>query len=166
MLIRPARAEDAECIADLNEVFVDVTSPMDAHRFLELFDLSSFCLVAEEGHELLGFVIAMRSGAPYVNANYQWFNERFDNMVYIDRIVLASESRGRGLGPALYEYTAMLAEAVDCDVMTAEMNIAPPNEHSLHFHSKQGFVELGQRTLDSGKCVSMQSVTLRALLSR
>ena len=36
MIIRHARAEDADAIAALNEVFVSVTSPMDSERFLEL----------------------------------------------------------------------------------------------------------------------------------
>ena len=47
--------------------------------------------------------------------------------------------------------------------MTAEMDIDPPNEHSVYFHKKSGFVEIGQRTLDSGKRVSMQSVALTKL---
>jgi predicted GNAT superfamily acetyltransferase len=46
--------------------------------------------------------------------------------------------------------------------MTAEMDIDPPNAHSVHFHRMLGFAEIGQRTLDSGKRVSMQSVALSA----
>ena len=73
MKIRSANPTDASQIAELNEVFVAVTSPMDAHRFLELFDLCSYCLVVDDGERLLGFVIAMRNEAPYDNGNYQWF---------------------------------------------------------------------------------------------
>lgn len=156
MKIRSANPNDASQIAELNEVFVAVTSPMDAHRFLELFDLCSYCLVADDGERLLGFVIAMRNEAPYDNGNYQWFETRVRNMVYVDRIVLAADVRGQGLGHQLYDELSTMALADGCKVMTAEMDIEPPNTHSLHFHSKRGFVEHGQRVLDGGKRVSMQ----------
>ena len=156
MKIRSANAADAVQIADLNDVFVSVTSPMDAQRFLELFELCSYCLVVDDGEQLLGFVIAMRNGAPYDNGNYQWFEARVRNMVYVDRIVLAADKRGQGLGHQLYEELSTMALADGCSVMTAEMDIEPPNTHSLHFHNKRGFVEHGQRVLEGGKRVSMQ----------
>ena len=156
MKIRLANASDASQIALLNEVFVSVTSPMNAQRFLELFDLCSYCLVIDDGERLLGFVIAMRNAAPYDNGNYQWFETRVQNMVYVDRIVLAADARGHGLGHQLYDELSKMALADGCNVMTAEMDIEPPNTHSLHFHGKRGFVEQGQRVLDGGKRVSMQ----------
>ncbi|MEC8159056.1 MAG: GNAT family N-acetyltransferase [Pseudomonadota bacterium] len=156
MKIRSANPTDASQIALLNEVFVSVTSPMNAQRFLELFDLCSYCLVIDDGERLLGFVIAMRNAAPYDNGNYQWFETRVQNMVYVDRIVLAADARGHGLGHQLYDELSTMALADGCKVMTAEMDIEPPNTHSLHFHGKRGFVEHGQRLLDGGKRVSMQ----------
>jgi len=160
MIIRHAIADDAAAIAELNEVFASVTSPMDAERFLALFALSSFCLVAENTDAILGFVIAMKNGAPYDNVNYQWFEARVPDMVYVDRIVLASDARGKGVGRQLYRYLSELAVGADCRTMTAEIDIDPPNEHSVYFHAKLGFSEMGRRTLDSGKRVSMQSVAL------
>ena len=160
MIVRHATADDANTITALNEVFVSVTSPMDGERFRELFVLSSFCLVAEAPNEVLGFVMAMTNGAPYHNGNYKWFDDRVSDMVYVDRIVLASEARGQGVGRLLYRYLSELAQGTGCSVMTAEMDIDPPNAHSVHFHRMLGFTEIGQRTLDSGKRVSMQSVVL------
>ena len=160
MIIRHAIADDAATIAELNEVFASVTSPMDAERFMTLFALSSFCLVAENTNAILGFVIAMKNGAPYDNGNYQWFEARVPDMVYVDRIVLASDARGKGVGRQLYRYLSELAVGADCRTMTAEIDIDPPNEHSVYFHAKLGFSEMGRRTLDSGKRVSMQSVAL------
>ena len=156
MKIRSANPTDAAQIALLNEIFVSVTSPMNAQRFLELFELCSYCLVIDDGERLLGFVIAMRNAVPYDNGNYQWFERRVQNMVYVDRIVLAADARGYGLGHQLYDELSTMALADGCKVMTAEMDIEPPNTHSLHFHGKRGFVEHGQRLLDGGKRVSMQ----------
>ena len=156
MKIRSANPTDASQIAELNEVFVSVTSQMDAERFLELFDLCSYCLVVDVGERLQGFVIAMRNAVPYDNRNYQWFEKRVRNMVYVDRIVLAADARGQGLGHQLYDALSTMALADGCKVMTVEMDIEPPNKHSLRFHTKRGFVEQGQRELDGGKRVSMQ----------
>ena len=131
MIIRHARAEDADAIAALNEVFVSVTSPMDSERFLELLTLSSFCLVAENSDGLLGFVIAMKNGAPYDNGNYQWFESRVPGMVYVDRIVLASDARGQGIGTKLYGYLAELAVGAAC--------VAPGLQHGLgHLGDRPG----------------------------
>ena len=160
MLIRNARKEDAAQISALNDVFVAVTSPMNEARFLHLLELSGYCLVAEVDSAVVGFVIAMRNRAAYDNDNYRWFDARLSAMVYVDRIVLARDARGRGIAAQLYDRLGELAIADDCCVMTAEMDFDPPNTHSLHFHKKRGFVERGQRVLDGGKTVSMQSCPL------
>jgi predicted GNAT superfamily acetyltransferase len=117
MIVRHATADDANTITALNEVFVSVTSPMDGERFRELFELSRFCLVAEAPNEVLGFVMAMKNGAPYDNGNYKWFDDRVSDMVYVDRIVLASEARGQGVGRVLYRYLSELAQGcrLQCD---------------------------------------------------
>ena len=161
MLIRNVRKEDAAQISALNDVFVAVTSPMDEARFLHLLALSGYCLVAEVESTVVGFVIAMRSGVPYDNDNYRWFDARLSEMVYVDRIVLASDTRSQGIGAQLYDRLGDLALADRCCVMTAEMDLDPPNTHSLHFHKKRGFCEQGERTLAGGKKVSMQSCPLK-----
>ena len=160
MLIRNARKEDAAQISALNDVFVAVTSPMNEARFLHLLALSGYCLVAEVDSSVVGFVIAMRNGVAYDNDNYRWFDARLSEMVYVDRIVLARDARGRGIAAQLYDHLGKLAIADGCCVMTAEMDFDPPNTLSLHFHKKRGFVERGQRVLDGGKTVSMQSCPL------
>ena len=111
MKIRSANPTDASQIVELNEVFVAVTSSMDAKRFLVLFELCRYCLVADDGERLLGFVIAMRNAAPYDNGNYHWFETRVQNMVYVDRIVLAADARGHGLGHQLYDELSVMALA-------------------------------------------------------
>ncbi len=156
MLIRNATKDDAGQISALNDVFVAVTSPMNEARFLYLLGLSGYCLVAEVESTVIGFVIAMRSGVPYDNDNYRWFDTRLSDMVYVDRIVLASDTRSQGIAAQLYDCVGALAIADGCCVMTAEMDVDPPNAHSLHFHAKRGFVEKGQRVLAGGKTVSMQ----------
>ncbi len=154
--LRKATHADSPAIVALNEEVVAVTSPMDTGRFGQLFELSSHCVVAERNGAVIGFVLAMQQGAAYANGNYNWFAERLNNFVYVDRIVIAKEGRGHGLGDRLYRHVAEAASKDGCLVMAAEMDLEPPNEPSLKFHEREGFVELGVRKLESGKLVSMQ----------
>lgn len=158
--LRDATLQDASTIVELNDAVVEVTSPMDTERFKLLLDLSSHCVVAEQDGDVIGFVLAMQSGDAYENANFEWFTQRLNNFVYVDRIVIADAGRGRGLGGKLYKHVADAARKTGCLVMSAEMDLVPPNEHSLQFHKKSGFVKLGEREYESGKIVSMQIVGL------
>ena len=159
---RNAKSADAEIIANLNEAVVSVTSPMTAEQFLELKALSRYCLVVETSSgEVEGFIIVMTKGEPYDNGNYQWFSERYDNFAYIDRIVLAPSLRNLGVAGQLYDLIGDMAIDDGCRVLAAEMDIDPPNPHSLHFHSRYGFEEVGVRDLERGKTVSMQVAPIR-----
>jgi len=154
---RNAEAADARIIADLNEAVVSVTSPMTAAEFLELKALSRYCLVVEAASgEVEGFIIVMTKGEPYDNGNYQWFSERYDDFAYIDRIVLGPSLRNLGVAHQLYDLIGDMAADDGCSLLAAEMDIDPPNPHSLHFHSRYGFEEVGVRDLERGKTVSMQ----------
>ena len=154
---RNAKAADAGFIADLNAAVVSVTSPMTAAEFLELKALSRYCLVVETSSgEVEGFIIVMTKGEPYDNGNYQWFSERYDDFAYIDRIVLGPSLRNLGVAHQLYDLIGDMAADDGCSLLAAEMDIDPPNPHSLHFHSRYGFEEVGVRDLERGKTVSMQ----------
>ncbi len=156
MKIYPATLAHTDDIVALNDRFVAVTSPMDAARFQHLFDVSSLCIVAENDGKVIGFVLAMTQGDAYENGNFQWFDERLNRYVYIDRIVVSEDGRGHGVGSQLYAYVVDWAQQQGLLQIAAETDLIPPNEDSLKFHQNRGFVALGTRVLDSGKTVSMQ----------
>ena len=56
----------------------------------------------------------------------------------------------------LYDRLAQAAQRLGDLTMAAEMDLVPANPGSIAFHRNYGFVELGTRTLDNGKVVSMQ----------
>ncbi|MCP5396190.1 MAG: GNAT family N-acetyltransferase [Sphingomonadaceae bacterium] len=158
--IRPVRDTDTEIIVSLNRAVEAVTSPMDTARCRELLSIASYCLIAEEEGETLGFVLAMQQGDPYENGNFAWFGERLNNFIYIDRIVVADFARSKGLGKILYDHLAEEARSQGKLMMAAEMDLVPRNDGSHRFHARYGFMQLGTRELDSGKVVSMQAVAL------
>ncbi|QDS86159.1 Acetyltransferase (GNAT) family protein [Rosistilla ulvae] len=156
-ILREMTSDDAAHVIALNEAVVAVTSPMDLQRFAELYELSSLHLVAEVNREVVGFVLAMTDACAYDNGNYQWFAQRLKNFLYVDRIVVAPACRGLGLGRLLYSHLDDQARQSGLVQVCAEMDLNPPNEGSLAFHKKSGFIRLGTRILDSGKQVSMQT---------
>ncbi|QDV54307.1 GNAT family N-acetyltransferase [Rosistilla oblonga] len=156
-ILREMTPDDAARVIALNEAAVDVTSPIDADRFAELYELSSVRLVAETNCEVVGFVLAMTDACGYDNGNYRWFAKRLKNFLYIDRIVVSATCRGLGLGRLIYSRIYELARQTGSVQVCAEMDLNPPNNASLDFHSKAGFIQLGTRSLESGKQVSMQT---------
>lgn len=154
--LRDAAPDDTAAIVAMNAAVVDVTSPMDAERLAHLREIAAYALVAEKAGGIVGFILAIECGAPYENANFEWFSQRLRNFVYVDRIVIAAEGQGAGLGRQFYAQVANAAVARGCLLMAAEMDLEPANAQSLSFHEKLGFAELGQRRYESGKVVSMQ----------
>jgi len=73
--------------------------------------------------------------------NHAWFLARHRAFLYIDRVVVAAQARGRGWARRLYEDAAAIAGARP---LCCEVNIVPPNEASLAFHERLGFVACGE----------------------
>ncbi|ELP35550.1 GNAT family N-acetyltransferase [Rhodopirellula baltica] len=154
--IRDLTIEDGSEAVELNEAVVALTSPMDAERYATLYELSNLKLAAEIHGQIAGFLLAMPAGAAYNNGNYQWFSERHQDFVYIDRVVVSKEFRGLGVGRALYSRAFDDAKRMGALHICAEIDSEPANDASLHFHTSTGFIPVGTRQLDSGKTVSMQ----------
>ncbi len=158
VLIRGAIESDFDDILRLNTGAVQHTSPLDIERLRHLHELSSYHVVVEAESSIAGFLLAMREGCLYGNANYAWFSARFPIFLYVDRVVIAERFRGLGLGSRLYEQFFNFARSNSVPTITCEYNIVPPNEGSAIFHRRFEFQELGTQWLNQRtKKVSMQA---------
>jgi predicted GNAT superfamily acetyltransferase len=91
------------------------------------------------------FLIALDETAPsYASPNYRWFRERYSRFVYVDRVIVAPASRGRGVARELYRDLFAAARQAGQDVVGCEVNLVPPNPASLAFHFALGFAEVGR----------------------
>ena len=150
IVIRNARPEDYDFILKVNEVNVEVLSPMPMERMLWLKEMSDMFVVAEVNGELDAFLIAIREGQPYDSENYVWFSEKYPQFLYIDRIVIDEPFRAAGLGRALYQAVKDRAIETGVKVVTCEVDTIPYNETSLKFHEAMGFREVGEQIIRGG----------------
>jgi hypothetical protein len=112
----------------------------EAHRFSK---------VVEDG-ALAGFVIALTRGAAYESTNYQWFCREIDEFLYIDRIMVHSDFRRRGVASLLYQYLEQVALDDKLQRLCCEVNLVPPNPDSLQLHFGLGFVQQATQMTDGG----------------
>jgi predicted GNAT superfamily acetyltransferase len=159
MHLREYRPDDADAVLALNAASVAVLSPLDAVQLRALAAQAALLRVAEQGGEVLGFLLALREGSAYASPNYRWFAARYPRFLYVDRVVVSEAARGAGLGAALYADLFAFARAAGLDTVACEYDIDPPNEQSRRFHARFGFTEAGRQRLDGGKQVSLQVAT-------
>lgn len=158
-------AADATHFADilaLNAASVQVLSPLSEARLAQLHAHAAYHKVVVEDGRVIAFVLGFAPGAPYDSVNYRWFDARYDDFLYVDRIVVARSHRGHGLGALLYRDLFATARERGAARVVCEYDTEPPNPASAAFHLRFGFVEVGtQRTADGAKAVSLQCAALK-----
>jgi predicted GNAT superfamily acetyltransferase len=140
---------DLDGLLALNNADAEVLSRLDPAEFRRL--LGQAFLAAHIGETAL--LIAFDQTADYTSPNFLWFRARHDRFVYVDRVVVAPESRGRGHARALYEALFVAARRAGHRRIACEVNEDPPNPASDAFHAALGFEVVGAARLPSGKGV-------------
>ena len=158
--IRPIEPGDNLSVLALNLESEHFLSPMNGRRLEELLDFGGCHRVLEVDGQVVAFIIALESGATYDSQNYQWFNRDRSEFVYVDRVVVSAQHRGRGYASALYDEVFGFAREQVRREVVCEFNLDPPNPASQAFHASYGFAEVGTREAGD-RILSMQSATLR-----
>ena len=160
MDIRELSSADLAACVELNNGSIPAVSEADLAKLSKLVDESLLSLVAEHDGAIVGFCVNFGPDADYHSVNYRWFCDRYDDFAYLDRIVVAPEARGMGIGAALY--AAVEERIAGTPWLLCEVNLRPRNDGSLRFHARLGFVEVGQQETDYGILVSMLAKDLSA----
>ncbi|WP_448098640.1 GNAT family N-acetyltransferase [Luteibacter yeojuensis] len=155
LAIRDVCEHDLDAVLALNNEAGTGILATDLARLRHLYEIAHYFRVAEQNGRILGFLIAMRPDAEYASPNFRWFQAHYESFVYIDRIVIASESRGHGLGRIFYCDVQSYAE-VRVPLLTCEVFLEPRNDQTVLFHGTMGFQEVGQQKMGrSGPKVSL-----------
>lgn len=149
MMIRPIGAQDLATVLALNQGALEGVGTLDLDRLEWIIGLADNALVIEVDGEIAGFVITIAPRSTYDSINYTWFEERFTEHCYLDRIVVAPSFRRRGIAALLYD------EIEQNLPVTLEVYAVPPNDASLAFHAGRGYGEIGRLDQANGKVAAM-----------
>jgi predicted GNAT superfamily acetyltransferase len=144
VVVRPATDADHAGVLELNNASTPHVNALEREQFDWLAQHVDYFRVAEVDGALAGFVMAIRNGTAYWSGNYAWFGARFDDFIYLDRVVVSPTARRSGVGRALYADLTAFASA-RWPRITLEVNVRPPNPGSIAFHEALGFRRVGAR---------------------
>ena len=139
---RPLLHDDASSVWIINEQGLPGTGKVTVEEISYLIDISDVSLGVWEQDKMVGFVICLSPNLEYGSLNYAWFNENYDEFLYVDRIAVATEHRNNGIGSFIYQKLIDISEQKQIPI-TAEVNLEPPNPGSMRFHHRFDFSEVG-----------------------
>jgi predicted GNAT superfamily acetyltransferase len=145
-VIEALEADDAAALA-LNNAHAVELSWLEPERFAEL--IGRAFLARRIGRD--AFLLAFDQDADYDSPNFLWFRDRLARFVYVDRVVVAPQGRGRGHARRLYDALFEQARRAGHDQVVCEVNIEPPNPASDAFHAALGFREVGGAAIHDGR---------------
>lgn len=147
--LRPGTAADAAAVLALNNASVPHVNALSADALAQIVAMSAHYTVAEDAEGILGFVLCVESGRPYWSENYQWFGERYETFLYLDRVAVHPRAQRRGVGRAIYDAVDAAARG-RWPRIALEVNLRPPNPVSVAFHESMGYVPVGVREYGDG----------------
>jgi len=149
--LRDIRPEDVPALAELNDSAAPALNVLGVEGMAALLAMCDVATVATGANDsILAFVLSVGPGQPYASENYRWFEARGGAHQYIDRIVVAPQAAGRGLGRALYASVFDRAMAAGRPEITTEIILEPPNPESAAFHRRMGFRQISEQLIRGG----------------
>jgi predicted GNAT superfamily acetyltransferase len=142
---------DVAPLLALNNKFAEELSWKEPEQFNDLLEGAWYTRTMGDA-SADALLVAFDDTAAYDNPNFRWLKVRFNQFVYVDRIVAAVS--GRGHAGALYRDLFAHARTAGHKRVVCEINVDPPNPGSIAFHQKLGFREVGRQTLENGKTVA------------
>lgn len=143
---RDLPAADVDAVLALNQANVPEVGPLDRAALVQLAGQAEWVILARLDGDVVGFALLLVEDSSYGSPNYAWFSARHERFLYVDRIAVSEAARGAGIGRRIYERALEEARAARRPALCAEVNVVPPNEPSMAFHRRMGFVEVGRES--------------------
>ena len=135
----------------LNHEHREETSELDAAQLHALITQAFHVGLRNEGRD--AFLVAFDQDGGSDSPNFKWFQSRYPRFVYIDRVIVAADKRGRGMARSLYDELFAAAARAGHPLVGCEVNVQPPNPISDAFHEALGFSEAGRASIHGGRKV-------------
>jgi uncharacterized protein len=152
-MIRDVENNDLAAVLALNEASVPHVNAVPMAQMEKFRREAAYFRVALVEGDLAACLIGLTPEADYGSLNFRWFQARYEDFAYIDRVAVAEDARRLGLGSALYaDFERHFAGRVPR--LACEVNLRPPNAVSMAFHLRHGFEQVAEQEVD-GKSVAM-----------
>lgn len=136
------RDQDIPAIWEINEQGLPGTGKVSQQEIAQLLGIAELSIGAFEDQQLLGFVLCFLPRTDYASPNYAWFNQRYQDFLYVDRIAVSEGHRNQTIGSLLYQQVISYAKQYNYPI-AAEVSLNPPNPGSMRFHHRFNFTEIG-----------------------
>lgn len=136
--VRDVEYKDLEELLRINESYVPKLSTLTLDKLKILQMMSSYFQLISIENKIIGFILAFEENKKYDSLNYKWFNDNYQNFIYIDRVVVIDDYQNKSLGKLLYEKIEQNFRNTK-EYILAEVNIVPMNKQSIVFHQNNGF---------------------------
>lgn len=146
-MIDTVSTEHLPTILTNNERFVHWLSPLNMTDLEQLISVASYVRQIGEGE---GVLIGFRADSSHQSDNLTWLRDKFDDFVYIDRVIIGENVQGKGYGRKLYEDYEVYAREQNIPRMVCEVNTIPDNPGSHKFHLRLGFKPCGEMEMKNG----------------
>jgi uncharacterized protein len=134
--------DDPNMLLELNNAAVPDVNPLDLRRAQWLVAHMVTPGVALLEDKVAGVVVVLSDQCGFDSDYYRWFTSRYENFLYIDRVIVAEWARGRGVAKSLYEEIERIARERRLAIV-ADVHSEPPNVPSLKLHYAMGYQEIG-----------------------
>ena len=141
---------DLPHIHNLNQGALPAVSSITLNDMTQFLEMADYFRVIKVKNNIAGFLIALTPGKDYHSLNYKWFEQKYSQFMYVDRIVIDPSFQSRGLGRAFYDDLKIFSQLYT-PIITCEVNLKPKNDESLFFHKKYGFEQVGTQKTNGGK---------------
>ena len=126
-----------------------------ASGFTDLASASDLDEVRIEGKVLSAFTLAISAGQALDHFPYQWCMTRFENFVFLDRVVVDACHRRSGIGSAMFASLLNKAKAQQSEMLVCQVHDRPANKVGHQFVQSLGFTPIESVMLPSREIVTM-----------
>lgn len=141
--------DDLAQAVDINQANLSDVDSINIENLGRVLADSKIALVAIEPEgSVVGFCMVIDESCGYLSDRAAWATATSKSGLHIDRVVFDMNFSGFGLGLALYNELDQRIIESGATTLTSLVRVDPPNEHSVFFHNKRGFVEIGRATFE------------------
>ena len=150
--IEQATKDDLKSILFLNQDSIPAVSSSNLEMMKHFLIICDYFKVCKINGEIIGFLNALLPSKEYKSEHYQWFNDKYDSFIYVDRIIFNKSYQNQGYGTVFYDDLINSIKNKSLDI-ACEINTKPYNKQSIRFHKKYGFKEVGRKDINIEKSV-------------